>query len=117
MSLITPTSNTKISIDKLLHEVIVDQYIANVVNEATTKGLAPKVRKAEMRVQYELLRQLSGGDGRIVDKLIDRYATIFRKAIKAYRKLGKVPTSDEIINFTNDEIRDNIIEIAKRMRI
>lgn len=105
----------KVDIDKLVSEAIEDRYIEEVVNEATTIGIASHIRKEEMRVQFELLKFLSGGDSHIVDQLIANYATIFRKAIKAYRKHNIVPDKDEIIKFTNKEIGGNLIEIAKRM--
>lgn len=105
-----------IDINTLIEDTLVDETILDYLTEGGTLGISTDVRQAETRVQYEVLKALSGGSNPLVMKLIAKYGGIFRKAIKEFRKAGKVPTEEELLNYTSNVLGDDIYNQVEELK-
>lgn len=106
-----------------LHEIILElQYNEELIkgyeqfDEGGTIGIPSDVRQAEKDVQYNVLKTLSGGDNDVVMKLIEIFGGMFRRAIKEYRKFGKVPNEKELIAFVNNHSESNIQSVVNFLK-
>jgi hypothetical protein len=81
-----------------------------------TAGIASDIRQAETRLQYGLLSDLAGGNNTVVMQLIDLVAGIFRKGIKEYRQEGRVPSKDELLNYSNKIYGQDLRKLGKMLQ-
>lgn len=112
--------NSRINLDELILEAQYNDELYEMyqefIAEGGTPGISSDVRKAENMVQAYAFRDLSGGDDLIVRKLIDLLGGIFRKAIKEYRKRGKIPSEEELLDYTSAYLGDDVWEVAKELK-
>lgn len=81
-----------------------------------TAGIASDIRQAETRLQYGLLNDLANGNNTVVMQLIDLVAGIFRKGIKEYRKEGRVPSKDELLDYSNKIYGQDLRKVGKMLQ-
>lgn len=109
----------KINLDKLILEAQYNEELYEgyeLYMEGGTIGVSSNARKAEAISQYKALEKLSGGDNDLVIKLIELLGGIFRKAIKEYRKIGRIPNEDELIEYADNFNGKDTYELARNLR-